>query len=175
MKARISLSGALLLPLLISGVVCGQVSQDGRTIRASTRLQLTAELDPPRAAPGAQVFLNVTLKNIHSKTVHLDSSLPQFDYRIAVANAAGKEPPRTEWGEKLLRREAFALSQDVLNLVPGQEVRARVEVTKAFQFAKAGTYYLRVSRDRVWTEYDEESKKFVELVYSNPVQLTIAQ
>jgi hypothetical protein len=60
-----------------------------------------------------------------------------------------------------------------LDLEPGQEVQVTTEITKQFLLTQPGTYRVRVVRYNVWTEKDEDNKRFFEVVYSNSVQFTV--
>jgi hypothetical protein len=85
----------------------------------------------------------------------------------------GKEPPRTEWGDKLLRGEVWSISQQDFDLEPGKEEQAVLDITKIFQLTQPGTYFVRINRFGIWTEKDGDNDKFIETCYSPTVQFTI--
>jgi hypothetical protein len=144
-----------------------------KPIRASTRLQLVTELDPPVTKSGEHVFAKVEIKNIYSRNVVMADSDPQLDFEVVLTDAAGKEPSLSEWGKKNAAGELFALKQSEIDLEPGQEVDARIEITKAYLPLQPGIYYARVTRLGVWTEFAEDNKQVSEVAYSNPVQLIV--
>jgi hypothetical protein len=161
---------AVLLPLSVG---YGQQRRD-RTPITSTRLQLFAEVKPAGVKPGGPVTIEVKLKNVSSKNVHLGYSEPIFNYGITVVDMFGKEPPRTEWGDKLLRGEVWSISQQDFDLEPGKEEQAVLDITKIFQLTQPGTYFVRINRFGIWTEKDGDNDKFIETCYSPTVQFTIS-
>jgi hypothetical protein len=163
---------ALLSPIILSGQTV-TVERDQHPVRPSTRLQLVAQVDPASSKAGSQVFIRLSLKNISDHVARLQDSAPDTDYAIIVADTFGKEPPRTEWGKKLLSGELALLRNTTMDLEPGQEVAVTVEITRVYQLTLAGAYYARVTRGGVWAETEEDQKKFIEQAFSNPVRFTI--
>jgi hypothetical protein len=90
-----------------------------KTVKPSTRLQLQVEVDPPTAGPGAQVFAKLRLKNVSPTPVSLDDSFPENDFRLTVVDVSGREPTRTEWGEKLIHGPLVVQRVVLLSLQPG--------------------------------------------------------
>jgi hypothetical protein len=143
-----------------------------KTVKPSTRLQLQVEVDPPTAGPGAQVFAKLTLKNISGKPVSIEETSPRIDYNVTVVDAAGREPERTDWGKRKLTGP-FTASMIDSRLQPGQERQATVEITGVYKLSEPGTYYVKVTFGRIYQDDPEESRKIVEIAYSNPVELKI--
>jgi hypothetical protein len=173
MRGLAFLTCVALVALCAYGQALVNLAKPSKPIRASTRLQLVAELDPSVAKSGDRVFARLKLTNIHSKNVIMVDSEPQMDYEIAITDAGGKEPPLSEWGKKNAAGQLFSLKQSELDLEPGQEAEVRVEVTKAYQPLQPGTYYARVTRLGVWTEFAEDNTKVYEVAHANPVQLIV--
>jgi uncharacterized membrane protein len=131
------------------------------------------EVDPISIQPGATVLARIKAKNVSSKTVRLQDSFPENDFRVVVTDASGREPARTEWGDKLLHEGYAVLRNTVLDLKPGEEQQVTIEVTHIFQLTHTGTYSVQVNRLEIWTEINEDNKKFDEIGYSNVVQLQV--
>jgi hypothetical protein len=158
-----------------TGQTTGPAQQPTRIVRPSDRLALSAEIDDPgngqplRISDG--IFLKLRLKNNSSNTVRLDDSRPAYDYEIDVMDAAGHEPPRTDWGERLIREQYVILRNTFLDIAPGQAVDVRVEITEVFKLFP-GTFTVRVVRKRVWPEKPEDAKTVFEKVFSSVVTFT---
>jgi hypothetical protein len=163
--------GALAPIWLAPGQV--KVAPDTRPVKPSTRVQLQLEIDPVVARPGGQIFARLRLKNVSDKAVTLQDSDPNYDFRVSVVGASGREPDRTAWGDTLLRGEVSLLHNRTMDLQPGQEQQVSVEITHVYRFTQPGTYYARVVRNGVWTEALEDNQKFLEVAYSNPVEFKI--
>lgn len=166
------LSKVVLATAFLLNVGSGQQIHN-RTRMLSTRLRLYAEADPASVKAGSPVTIRVRLQNISSRTVRLGDSEPIFNYGIAVTDAFGNEPPRTDLGNRFLHGTVQGLRQDVIDLRSGEEERAVLEVTKLFQLTRPGTYFVRVNRGAIWTEKDEDNDKFIEEVFSGAAQFTI--
>jgi hypothetical protein len=173
MRVLASLTCVALVALCAYGQALTNLARPSKPIRASTRLQLVVQLDPPVAKSGERVFAKLKLKNIHSGNVVMVDSEPQLDYDIALTDFAGKEPSLSEWGKKNAAGQLFSLRQAELHLEPGQESEVRVEITKPYQSLRPGTYYARVTRLGVWTEFALDNEKVSEVAYSTPVQLVV--
>jgi hypothetical protein len=172
MKLSVFLAVGALAPLWV-GLGQDGVQRDTRTIKPSTRLQLQFEVDPAGAKPGGQVFARLRLKNTSAKVVQLEDSFPDFDFRVTVVDASGREPATTERGESLLHKPFAPLSTKELDLQPGEEQQITIEITRLYQLAQPGTYYARAVRNGVWPEAAEDNKRFREVAYSNPVEFKI--
>jgi len=149
------------------------VEQLHRTVKASTRLQLTAQPERARQATGGPVFIKTKLSNVHSRSVRLSLTQQEFDYRVTVTDASGVEAPLTEWGKKLKLGEAFPIRQTTSDIEPGRDEQVTVEVSKVYDLSRPGTYTVRVVRNGVWPESEEDTRRVIEQVTSNPVSFTI--
>jgi hypothetical protein len=158
-----------------AGQTTGPAQRPAKIVRPSERLALSAEIDDPGSGQPLRIsdgiFLKLRLKNISSNTVRLDDTRPAYDYDIEVMDAAGHEPPRTDWGERLIREQYVILRNTFLDIAPGQAVDVRVEVTEVFKLFP-GTFTVRVVRKRVWTEKTEDAKTVLEKAFSNLVTFT---
>ena len=153
----------------------GATNQNSQNSKASERLALSAEIDDPgngqplRISDG--IFLKLRLKNISSNTVHLDDSRPAYDYDIEVMDAAGHEPPRTDWGERLIRGQYAVLRSIFMDIAPGHAGDVRVEITEVFKLFP-GTFTVRVVGKGVRTEKPKDEKTVFERAFSNLVTFT---
>ena len=143
----------------------------------STRLQLAAEMDPTSVRLGAPINLKLRLKNVSSGVVRMANNYAEFDYELTVTDSSGKEPPRTEFGRKLLRGEVILLHSESLDLQPGQQVDASLGITQVYQLSQPGTCYARAVRRAIFSPPPEprsaDGRLIVEKAFSNPVQFTI--
>jgi hypothetical protein len=136
---------------------------------------MSVEIEQSNAETGrSRVFLKVRLRNTSPSVVHLEESAREFDYRIDVTDASGYEPPRTDWGERLLRGEVTMLRHTVLDLDPGKEIDVRVEVTKTYYLRRLELYTVKVTRLGLWAEPVEDNLKSGEIVVSKPIRFEVA-
>jgi len=164
---RRGLTTTLALAAIIGGGAFGQSARRILPVRASTRLQLIAELDKTNAKEGVPVFINLHLKNISPAVVKLGGSDGYVDYELKVVDGSGKEAQRTEYG----LAEHSILYASSVDLEPGQEDKTTLELTKVYVLPP-GKYYARADRKAIWGTV-EEYHTFEEKAFSNPVEFTI--
>ena len=124
-------------------------------IKASTRLQPSAVVEPIAAKVGQPILLKLQLKNVSSKVVTVGDSNFYTDYDLVVTDLSGKEPQKTKFG--LAIPEMPLLRSTTLDIAPGEEVQATLEITKIYDPQRPGTYYARATRHSVWPETPEDT------------------
>jgi hypothetical protein len=176
--ARPSLIAVSALFVLAAGMVLGQSSRGGAQVRESTRLLLVAALDNTTAKKGTPVFINLSLKNIDIDPVWLQSGCAEYD--ITVTDASGRRAQLTEYGLAFLVEMSCPKFTPAL-LLPGQEERATLELTKLYMLP-AGRYRVEAFRRLIFpAPYEattpEEERTFYSGVRasSNQVELTIVE
>jgi hypothetical protein len=138
---------------------------------SSSRILLLAELEATKVRVGEPIWIKFRLKNVSLRQARLVDTWPEHDFEITVADATGKEPPRTKFGDDSLHPQTLLRSIAVY-LDPGQELQATMEITKVYQLAQVGVYSLRASRI-VIRESKAEAEAAAEKAFSNTVTFTI--
>lgn len=135
-----------------------------------TRVQLTVEAVPAIAKPGDPITLKLSLKNTSSKAVHyVECSPDDYKYTLMVFREGGREAPRTAPGLELLEQQRSCFRRLLVTLEPGEHKDVDIEVTKYFNFAQPGRYYVR-ARGLIDSEPEHPNK--VEYAFSNVVVIT---
>lgn len=106
----------------------------------STRLRLTAAIDPASAKLHVPITVKLTLKNTSSKIASVVDTSPEYDFEFVVADSSGKEPPRTALGDRMSQGKFVLLRSNRQDLEPGQEIVSEIDVTKIYQITQPGTY-----------------------------------
>jgi hypothetical protein len=175
---------ALLCLLTLAGsnliVAIAQTPGNEHPIAASTRLRLTATIDPSSAKLNTPIMVRLALKNVSSKVVSIGDTSPEYDFELAVADSAGKEPPRTALGNRMRAGKFVLLRSNRIDIEPGQEVVSEIDVTKIYEITQPGTYFLRADHRNILPDPDaahnstvEESKRPIEKAFSSPIQFTV--
>jgi hypothetical protein len=178
-----TLAGFFVLTVLGANVGRGQAPginhPPNHAIIPSERIQVRAAIDPASAKAGTPIIVKLVSKNIWYDVVTVSDYGAEVDYELIVVDSSGKEAPRTARGDQLFRGEYVLLRTAVIYLEPGKEIRAEIDVTKIYQVAQPGTYYMWATRDPFPGSPDEpkptgdQSKLPIERAFSNPVQFTI--
>jgi hypothetical protein len=169
------------LILAVSIVAWAQTSRPPRPAVASTRIQVVAAIDGANFKPGTPIILKLTVKNVSSQVMKLGDSDPEIDFDCTVTDASGKELPRTDWGNRLLRHEYSLLSARSQLLEPGQQFQAEIDLGHIYRIEQAGSYYARAVHSTIFSNSVngvdvtsvEESKRPIEMAFSNPVQFVV--
>jgi hypothetical protein len=148
-----------------------------RPVVVSNRIQMYAELTQSPFRVGQPVEIAIRLKNVSATSVRVGDSNPAVDFELVVTDAAGSEPPRTEYGKRAFNMEIPILRAATLDLDPGQEVQNSLDVAKIYQL-RPGSYLARVAlglfpgqASRPSSTYDPTRP--VEKAFSNLVQFTV--
>jgi hypothetical protein len=146
----------------------------------STRLQLRAEMETATVKLGAPVVVKFRLKNAYSAAIRIGDTWEPYDYELLVTDASGGEPPRTAVGQRIFRGEYGVLHSDSIDLQPGQEIEATLDISTIYQLTQPGTYSVRAMRNKIFGDAAEmslrnpkERAKSIEKAASNVVQFTI--
>jgi hypothetical protein len=172
--------------LLAAAVACASASAQGangdpRTpVVVSTRLQLHAEMESPTVKLGEPVVVKFQLKNVFSAAIRITDAWASYDYELVVTDASGKEPPRTALGLKILRGDYTLLRSIGLDLDPGEQIEASIDIATIYLLTQPGTYSVRAMRNKILGDAAEASSRnhnelarSVEKAASNVVQFTI--
>ena len=85
----------LVVGIAIPGIGLSQTSQtkiterSTRVLRTSNRIQVQLEVEPITIQPGATVLARIKAKNVSSKSVRLQDSFPENDFRVVLTDATG--------------------------------------------------------------------------------------
>lgn len=116
--------------------------------RQRPRVTLKAELLPHHVAPGRPVLLKLTLVNTLFTILEFEETYAIYDYRVVVQDAEGHEAPFTELGKQLRTpgyRPPIYRAVNV-ELLPGQQREAALDLTKLYDLTQPGQYTVRASR-----------------------------
>lgn len=138
----------------------------------STRLVVKAAIQSGTIKSGGSVMVELTVRNVSRVSVRLEEGSAYSDYRVFLTNAAGKEPPRTALGERMLTGEVSLLKNEQIDLQPGDELKTTINLNKIFLFTP-GTYSARFVRGRIWTESAVDSTRVTEVASSNIVVFSV--
>ena len=170
-----------------AGAVFGQmpgVESRPNPVKASTRLQLVASVEPASAKAGTPVLISLRLKNVSAKQVAVPINAFEYDYELFVTDASGREPPRTPLGQRIFLGKYSLLKSDGTDLDPAQEIEASLDIAAIYQITQPGTYYVQAFRThllrdpadtapRPVSSVVEASKIAIEKAASNVVRFTI--
>jgi hypothetical protein len=93
---------------------------------------------------GHSGLLTVTILNVKQQIVRVQKTVPELDYAVLLASASGTQPPRTEYGRKLLTKERGGRrSYEELNL--NESTTDTVDLGKLFELT-TGLYKVTLSR-----------------------------
>lgn len=107
-------------------------------------LALEAEEDTVKA--GAEVKVNITLKNSSNRAMHMHLTLAEVDYAFEVRDSQGMIPPETDYAKKSKGRGHFSNDQ-IFYLQPGESLPKELLVlTKFYDMSRPGKYTVQVSR-----------------------------
>jgi hypothetical protein len=99
-----------------AATICSQTPGDAfrkRPVVVSNRIQVFAELTQSPFRVGQPVEIAIRLKNVSPTSVRVGDSDPAVDFELVVTDAAGSEPPRTEYGKRAFNiwRSPFSARQ----------------------------------------------------------------
>lgn len=174
----LQVSFTLALQLLSASLV--QAQGAALPVKASTRLQLHAEIEPASVKRGTQVVVKFRLKNTFFMPIRIADNGAIIDYDLVVTDAAGKEPPRTDLGKRISRGEYTVLRSVSIDLEPGQEIEASLDVASLYEITQPGTYQVQGIRGAIFGDPSEMERRnsgqpvqSVEKAFSNVVQFTL--
>ena len=131
---------------------------------SGVRLKLTAtQKEYDASSPNT---LSLTLKNFSNESKPFMESKTLYEYKFTVKDKNGKAVPLTELGKKELEEPHFPRIF-VLDLKPGEELKATVELNRYFEMSQSGTYEIQALRSIVGS-----AEKWLE-VRSNVVTVSV--
>ncbi|MEP7352139.1 MAG: hypothetical protein ABI824_02805 [Acidobacteriota bacterium] len=86
-------------------------------------MRLSVDVASSSVKAGSPILLKIQLKNLSSQTVHMSDFGDVFNYHVRVLDAAGKEGPKTELGERLFQDVGMMFSKEVPGTKPGEKIR----------------------------------------------------
>lgn len=134
---------------------------------ANGDLRLSASLEKSEVKNGEPISLELVLKNISKRRVHVVRTNYLNDYKIEVKDGRGSLVMPTERGKELLVQSMFISGRTSMYLDPGQELRIKIDVSRIYSFEKPGTYTISAKRqvpkrnNRGWTEVAANTVKLV--------------
>ena len=123
-----------------------------RPVVPSVRLRLLAQMESTQIKMGTPVVIKLGLTNVSSRPVHIGHSDVGVDYEFTVTDRSGKELPRTELGNHLLRGEFSLFRSESIDLDPYAETQESLDVAKIYQLTSPGTYYVRAAHSNIFPE-----------------------
>jgi hypothetical protein len=161
-----------LLFLLVSAFPLIAQSQSGSPILISIQAQ------PLTVEKGREVKLQVILTNISDRAIAVPLSKPECDNEVYLRDAAGARLARVDghvfknahgMTTKVQCTEIF--SRKMKTLLPGEQTKDSMILTKIFDLNQPGTYTIAVARD-IDTDYTAPRPTLV-LAVSNTIRLTV--
>jgi len=132
----------LFIPALSITLVFGIGSLWG----ATDPFTLTLEADENSIKAGAEVKVDVTLRNSSGRAMYISFGLTEADYTFEVRDGERRVPPETDFARKSKAKPYFS-SDQVFYLQPGESLpKAPLMVTRFYDLSRPGKYTIQVSR-----------------------------
>lgn len=134
---------------------------------ANGNFRLSASLEESEVKSGEPISLELVLKNISKRRVHVIRTNHLNAYRIEVKDSRGSRVMPTEHGKELLAQSMFLSGRIPIYLDPGEELREKIDIGRIYDFGPPGTYTI-IARRNVpkrnndgWTEVTSNKVKVV--------------
>jgi hypothetical protein len=95
---------------------------------------------------GENIFVEVELKSLTSRTVSVDHSDLDRDYGLKVSNEQGQSPPLTRKGIRLREIMLRGFIRTANELKEGEKILSVIDASSVYQFDVPGFYWIEISR-----------------------------
>jgi uncharacterized protein (DUF58 family) len=114
---------------------------------ANGNFRLSASLEKSEVKSGEPISLELVLKNISKRRVHVIRTNYLSAYKIEVKDGGGNRVMPTELGKELLVQSMFVSGRIPIYLDPGQELREKIDIGRIYDFGRPGTYTISAKRN----------------------------
>jgi len=122
------------------------VSAASSTQSSAPPFTLTLGTEENSVKAGAEVKVDITLRNSSNRAMHISYGLSEIDYAFDVRDSQNRIPPETEFARKSKGRPHF-WSDTVFYLQPGESLpKALLVVSKFYDLSRLDKYTIQVSR-----------------------------
>lgn len=112
----------------------------------TTPFTLTLEAEENQIKTGAEIKVDITLRNSSNRAIYISLGPAELDYAFEVRDGQNKVPPETDFARKSKGRPYYG-NDTVFTLQPGESLpKALLVVTKFYDMSRPGKYTIQVSR-----------------------------